>query len=73
MHCVIKSDELDVFRFQITHLPDQGLIRLKLYAGSKLLYDQEIIDNGPKSLRGGRLGVYCESQENIMWSAMSYR
>ena len=62
------------YRFLITHLPECGIIRLKLYEGAKLLHDSgDIVDNGPESLRGGRLGVYCDSQENIMWSALSYK
>ena len=62
------------YRFQITHLPDCGIIRLKLYEGAKLLHDSgDIVDNGAESLRGGRLGVYCDSQESIVWSALSYK
>ena len=62
------------YRFQITHLPDCGIIRLKLYEGAKLLHESgDILDNGAESLRGGRLGVYCDSQESIMWSALSYK
>jgi len=62
------------YRFQITHLPDCGIIRLKLYEGAKLLHESgDIVDNGAESLRGGRLGVYCDSQESIMWSALSYK
>ena len=50
------------------------MIRLKLYEGSTLLHDSgDVIDNGADALRGGRLGVYCESQENIQWSALSYK
>ena len=61
------------YRFNIIHIPDQGLIRLKLYEGTTLLHDTSITDNGPEALKGGRLGVYCDSQENIRWSALSYR
>ena len=32
-----------------------------------------IVDDGADSLKGGRLGVYCDSQEQIIWSALSYR
>ena len=60
-------------RFQITHLPAQGIIRLKLHEGATLLYDEEIVDNGAESLRGGRLGVYCASQDSVLWSALRYR
>ena len=62
------------YKFHVTHLPNTGVIRLKLYEGSTLLHDTgDIIDNGADALRGGRLGVYCDSQENILWSALSYR
>ena len=62
------------YRFQITHLPDCGIIRLKLYEGAKLLHESgDIVDNGAESLRGGRLGVYCDSQDNVKWSALRYR
>ena len=62
------------YRFFITHRPNQGLIRAKLWVGDTLIADSgDIIDNGPDSLKGGRLGVYCDSQENIIWSALSYR
>ena len=62
------------FKFNILHLPDQGLIQLKIYEGATLVEDSgDIIDNGEESLRGGRMGVYCQSQEMITWSALSYR
>lgn len=32
-----------------------------------------IIDNGENSLKGGRVGVYVDSQEGVTWSALSYR
>ena len=62
------------YRFHITHLPDAGVIRLKLWAGATLLHDTgDIIDNGAEALRGGRLGVFCYSQQDIVWSALNYR
>ena len=32
-----------------------------------------ITDTSPNSLKGGRLGVYCDSQQNIRWSGLSYK
>ena len=29
----------------------------------------DIRDNSEERLKGGRLGVYCDSQEDITWSA----
>ena len=62
------------YRFNILHLPEQGLIRLRLYEGASLVLDSgNIIDTGVDRLSGGKLGVYCDSQENISWSALRYR
>ena len=62
------------YRFNIKHHPDDGLINLKLWEGSTLIADSgDIIDNGEGSLRGGRMGVFCNSQQSITWSALSYR
>ena len=33
----------------------------------------DLFDNDEESLKGGRLGVYCDSQQEITWSALSYR
>ena len=62
------------YRFSLTHRPRLGLIKLQLWEGETLIADSgNIIDDGQDSLRGGRLGVYCDSQEQITWSALSYR
>ena len=42
-------------------------------SGALIVDTGDIIDNGDDSLRGGRLGVYCESQQEITWSALSYK
>ena len=62
------------YRFKLIHRPKVGLIRLQLWEGDTKIADSgDILDDGPESLRGGRLGVYCDSQEQITWSALSYR
>ena len=62
------------YRFKLQHRPRTGLIRLQLWEGENQIADSgEIYDIGPESLRGGRLGVYCDSQEQITWSALSYK
>lgn len=62
------------YRFKLLHRPRTGLIRLKLWEGETQIADSgDIFDNGSESLRGGRLGVYCDSQEQITWSALSYK
>ena len=62
------------YRYNIVHLPDQNLIRLKVWAGSSLVLDSgNITDTSSDSLKGGRLGVFCLSQENILWSNLNYK
>ena len=62
------------YRFNIIHLPEQGLIRLRLYEGSTLVLDSgNIIDTGADRLSDSKLGVYCDNHENISWSALRYR
>ncbi|KAI8515759.1 hypothetical protein Bbelb_065720 [Branchiostoma belcheri] len=54
------------YRWELKHRVDVGLIRFRLYSGSLLVVDSgDVLD---ASLRGGRLGVYCYSQENVIWS-----
>ena len=55
------------------HIPDPGLIRLRLWEGSELLHQASVQDTGADRLRGGKLGVYCDSQQEIIWSALSYK
>uniref|UniRef100_A0A3Q2CYC6 Thrombospondin 4a n=1 Tax=Cyprinodon variegatus TaxID=28743 RepID=A0A3Q2CYC6_CYPVA len=59
------------YRWFLQHRPQVGYIRARFYEGSKLVADTgAIIDT---SMRGGRLGVFCFSQENIIWSNLKYR
>ena len=62
------------YRYQIIHKPDQNLIHVKLWEESSLLFDTgDVFDSSNSTLKGGRLGVFCMSQEDITWSALSYR
>ena len=62
------------YSFKIVHRPETGLMRLRVWEGRLMIQDSgDIVDTGAESLRGGRLGVYCESQEKITWSHLSYR
>jgi hypothetical protein len=48
-----------------------ALCRVRFYEGSELVADSGVtIDT---TMRGGRLGVFCFSQENIIWSNLKYR
>lgn len=46
-------------------------VRARFFEGSDLVADTGVIID--TSMRGGRLGVFCFSQENIIWSNLKYR
>lgn len=59
------------YRWFLQHRPQVGYIRVRFYEGSELVADSGVtIDT---TMRGGRLGVFCFSQENIIWSNLKYR
>lgn len=58
------------YRWVLIHRPKIGLIRFWLYQGTQLVTDSgNIFDS---TLQGGKLGVYCFSQEMITWSDLLY-
>ncbi|XP_078740467.1 thrombospondin-3-like isoform X1 [Lampetra fluviatilis] len=59
------------YRWHLAHRPQVGYIRVKLYEGPVLVADSGVIID--TTMRGGRLGVFCFSQENIIWSNLRYR
>ena len=62
------------YKVKMLHRPKLGLIRIKMWRGEKRIFDTgNIIDNGPQSLRGGRVGVFSDGQDQVTWSALSYR
>uniref|UniRef100_A0A8C9WMF2 Thrombospondin 4b n=1 Tax=Scleropages formosus TaxID=113540 RepID=A0A8C9WMF2_SCLFO len=59
------------YRWYLQHRPQVGYIRVRFYEGTDLVADSGVtIDT---TMRGGRLGVFCFSQENIIWSNLKYR
>lgn len=63
--------EKTAYRWQLLHRPKIGLIRLKIFEHDRLVSDSgNVYDN---TLKVGRLGVYCFSQEMIIWSNLKYR
>ncbi|XP_072272421.1 thrombospondin-4 [Pyxicephalus adspersus] len=59
------------YRWFLQHRPQVGYIRARFYEGSELVADSGVtVDT---TMRGGRLGVFCFSQENIIWSNLKYR
>nr|XP_023657240.1 thrombospondin-3 isoform X1 [Paramormyrops kingsleyae] len=59
------------YRWHLSHRPQVGYIRVKLYEGPVLVADSGVVFD--TSMRGGRLGVFCFSQENVIWSNLRYR
>uniref|UniRef100_A0A8C1ZYL3 Thrombospondin 3b n=1 Tax=Cyprinus carpio TaxID=7962 RepID=A0A8C1ZYL3_CYPCA len=59
------------YRWHLTHRPQVGYIRLRLYEGTALVADSGVVID--TTMRGGRLGVFCFSQENVIWSNLGYR
>uniref|UniRef100_A0A8C6ULP3 Thrombospondin 3a n=1 Tax=Neogobius melanostomus TaxID=47308 RepID=A0A8C6ULP3_9GOBI len=59
------------YRWKLSHRPQIGYIRLRLFEGAELVADSGVVLDS--SMRGGRLGVFCFSQENIIWSNLRYR
>ncbi|XP_076182349.1 thrombospondin [Ptiloglossa arizonensis] len=58
------------YRWHLLHRPKIGLIRFNLYQGKDLMADSGNVYDS--TLQGGRLGVYCFSQEKITWSNLMY-
>ncbi|XP_076289309.1 thrombospondin isoform X2 [Lasioglossum baleicum] len=58
------------YRWQLLHRPRIGLIRFRLYQGTQMVTDSGNVYDS--TLKGGRLGVYCFSQEKITWSNLLY-
>uniref|UniRef100_A0A9J7XGT0 Si:ch211-43f4.1 n=1 Tax=Cyprinus carpio carpio TaxID=630221 RepID=A0A9J7XGT0_CYPCA len=59
------------YRWFLQHRPQEGYIRVRFYEGQQMVADTGIIID--TTMRGGRLGVFCFSQENIIWANLRYR
>ena len=45
--------------------------RVRLYEGMTLVADSGVVID--TSMKGGRLGAFCFSQEQVIWSNLGYR
>ncbi|KAL7740676.1 hypothetical protein ACLKA6_000045 [Drosophila palustris] len=61
------------YRWSLVHRPAIGLIRLRIYEGAHLILDSHNVYDANLTLKGGRLGVFCFSQEMIIWSDLVYK
>ncbi|XP_075758998.1 cartilage oligomeric matrix protein [Pelodiscus sinensis] len=59
------------YRWFLQHRPQVGYIRARFYEGPEMVADSGVVLD--TTMRGGRLGVFCFSQENIIWSNLRYR
>ncbi|XP_074834409.1 cartilage oligomeric matrix protein [Carettochelys insculpta] len=59
------------YRWFLQHRPQVGYIRARFYEGPEQVADTGVVLD--TTMRGGRLGVFCFSQENIIWSNLRYR
>uniref|UniRef100_A0A672UZP7 Cartilage oligomeric matrix protein n=1 Tax=Strigops habroptila TaxID=2489341 RepID=A0A672UZP7_STRHB len=59
------------YRWFLQHRPQVGYIRARFYEGPEVVADTGVVLD--TTMRGGRLGVFCFSQENIIWSNLRYR
>ncbi|XP_064094358.1 cartilage oligomeric matrix protein-like [Macrobrachium nipponense] len=59
------------YRWRLLHRPQLGLIRLRIFRTTTLMADSGNIYDS--TLKGGRIGVYCFSQERIIWSQLATR
>ncbi|CAM1298976.1 COMP (predicted) [Pycnogonum litorale] len=63
--------EKTAYRWSLLHRPHIGLVRLRIFEGDRMVADSKNIYDG--SLQGGRLGVFCFSQEAVIWSDLVYK
>ncbi|XP_037824984.1 cartilage oligomeric matrix protein isoform X1 [Lucilia sericata] len=59
------------YRWSLLHRPAIGLIRLRMFEGDKLILDSHNVYDS--TLKGGRLGAFCFSQQMIIWSDLIYK
>ena len=65
------------YTYKICHIPnytaDAGLINPKIYASGALIHEtKDILDKSPHRLKGGKLGVFVDSQQMVKWFGISY-
>ncbi|XP_005177429.1 cartilage oligomeric matrix protein isoform X1 [Musca domestica] len=59
------------YRWSLLHRPAIGLIRLRMFEGDRMVLDSGNVYDS--TLKGGRLGAFCFSQQMIIWSDLIYK
>ncbi|KAH8403240.1 hypothetical protein KR222_008894 [Zaprionus bogoriensis] len=59
------------YRWSLSHRPAIGLIRVRIFERERLILDSHNLYD--PTLKGGRLGAFCFSQEMIIWSDLAYK
>ncbi|CAK8692840.1 unnamed protein product [Clavelina lepadiformis] len=59
------------YRWELQHRPKVGYIRIIFFHQTEIIADTGVIRD--TTIQGGRLGVFCFSQENVIWSNLMYR
>jgi hypothetical protein len=58
------------YKWEVYHRPAISLLRMRIFKGPTLVADSGNIYNS--DIKGGRLGVYCFSQESVIWTSIGY-
>jgi len=56
---------------EVDDQPNAQSIHIEVWAGTTMVVNKTIVDTDTGRLAGGRLGVYCQSQEQVVWAKMS--
>ena len=61
------------YKFHVSHHPHKQKMRIKLWEDGVMLFDtNDVADNSPKALQGGRLGVYFLGATKTKYSKLNY-
>ena len=68
---ILQSKIPNSWTVEVDDQPDAQSIHIEVWAGTTMVVNKTIVDTDTGRLAGGRLGVYCQSQEQVVWAKMS--